>query len=86
MTTLIEYIRDTIHELMYKDDKRLVYIVGKYYFARLILVQMIPDTMPVPDGWEALTQPMTKAQATVRINNFKLMSVVEPEKSADIAS
>lgn len=77
---MINYLCDTLYEFwQYFKPHPLVYIAGRYQFDILILVKIIPEHLPVDTGWEQLTQPMTKAQAELRIQHFKLIKLVESE-------
>jgi hypothetical protein len=83
----MNYIYDSLWELwQYFKPNPCMYIAGLYYFDRLILVKMIPENLPLPTGWQQLTQSMTKAQAVIRMQNFKLIKIVETEKSPNIGT
>lgn len=73
----MNFIRDTIYDLSHLDSKTLVYIAGKYYDGKLILVKMVPKDTAVPIGWKVLTATMTKANAEKRITHFKLIGLVK---------
>lgn len=83
----MNYILDTLWEIwQYFKPNRDVYLVGKYYFGRLILIRMIPKDLPMAHGWEQLTQPMPIRQAEQRIQHFKLISIVTPKESPQMST
>jgi hypothetical protein len=74
----IYWIFDTLWEFwQYLKPSRRVYIAGIKKFDRYVLTKMIPESLPLDNGWEQLTQPMPFAEAEQRIQHFKLIKIVE---------
>lgn len=83
----MNWIFDTLWEFwQYMKPNRIVYLAGKYHNGKLMLIRMIPEALPMGNGWEQLTQPMPEKEALQRANMFPLYRVVEKAKLSEIGT
>lgn len=78
---MINYILDTFYEFWQYFKQGNVYIAGIKHDNYYIILRMIPENVPVPKGYEVLSQAMPKALAEKRLQNFPLWRIVVPQKS-----
>ena len=81
---MLEWIYDTLWEFwQYLQPKGCVYIAGYKYKDRYILMKLVPEALPMGNGWEQLTESMSHEQAAKRLDHFQLIRLVEPKDSPE---
>lgn len=84
---ILNYILDTLWEIWQKlQPNGCVYIAGYKLNDHYLLMKLVPDSMPMGNGWEQLTQAMPKDKALQRLDHFRLIKLVEPKNSSEIGT